>query len=230
MYQEAESGAVLQKQNSEPGKLPAPGTVIGVNRGLYDHYGLYATDAQIVHYTGADSDMTGEVQIQRTSIEQFIKTETHAWMLHFPTKATLRRALERRWESIVQKLRQQGIKIPGPLVSVAVDFFLKDYVLYSSEETERRASSRVGEKKYNVALRNCEHFAIWCKTGMSASTQVEALLYGGASMISALLCGLKPIPSTEASITNPPADKDEQALFVKSDLIPASALVSATCN
>ncbi|MFB2919984.1 lecithin retinol acyltransferase family protein [Aerosakkonema funiforme] len=36
----------------------------------------------------------------------------------------------------------------------------------------RRAESRLGEQKYNLLFNNCEHFATWCKTGVSYSQQV----------------------------------------------------------
>lgn len=38
-----------------------------------------------------------------------------------------------------------------------------------------RAVSRLGEARYNPFTENCEHFARWCKTGQSRSTQVETL-------------------------------------------------------
>ena len=37
----------------------------------------------------------------------------------------------------------------------------------------RRAESRLGEKKYNFLFNNCEHFATWCKTGISYSIQIK---------------------------------------------------------
>lgn len=37
----------------------------------------------------------------------------------------------------------------------------------------RRAESRLGERKYNLLFNNCEHFATWCKTGVSESQQVK---------------------------------------------------------
>ena len=52
----------------------------------------------------------------------------------------------------------------------------KEYHLYSPEETVARARSRIGERKYNLIVRNCEHFAVWCKTGVSESHQVERVL------------------------------------------------------
>jgi hypothetical protein len=44
---------------------------------------------------------------------------------------------------------------------------------YSSEETLRRARSRIGEKGYNFFTNNCDHFATWCKTGVHHSLQVD---------------------------------------------------------
>jgi len=36
-----------------------------------------------------------------------------------------------------------------------------------------RARSKLGERKYNPFTNNCEHFAMWCKTGRSSSDQVN---------------------------------------------------------
>lgn len=50
------------------------------------------------------------------------------------------------------------------------------YHLYSPEETVSRAKSRLGERGYNLLWNNCEHYAVWCKTGLHESHQVQALL------------------------------------------------------
>ena len=39
-----------------------------------------------------------------------------------------------------------------------------------------RARERIGETQYSLWTNNCEHFAIWCKTGISESHQIEDLL------------------------------------------------------
>ena len=44
------------------------------------------------------------------------------------------------------------------------------------EETVNRARERIGETSYNLWTNNCEHFAIWCKTGISESHQIEDVL------------------------------------------------------
>lgn len=45
-------------------------------------------------------------------------------------------------------------------------YFIADVVI-------RRAQSRLGERKYNLLFNNCEHFATWCKTGISDSKQIR---------------------------------------------------------
>jgi hypothetical protein len=46
---------------------------------------------------------------------------------------------------------------------------------FSPDAIVARAESRLGERRFDLVLNNCEHFASWCKTGLSESRQVEAL-------------------------------------------------------
>ncbi len=46
----------------------------------------------------------------------------------------------------------------------------------SADLVVERAKSRVGDLAYHLMRNNCEHFAVWCKTGTSHSTQVADLL------------------------------------------------------
>ncbi len=41
------------------------------------------------------------------------------------------------------------------------------------ETVIERANSRLGEAGYHLFENNCEHFAVWCKTGNAHSTQVD---------------------------------------------------------
>jgi hypothetical protein len=45
-------------------------------------------------------------------------------------------------------------------------YFVPDVVV-------NRAESRLGEENYNLLFNNCEHFATWCKTGISDSKQIR---------------------------------------------------------
>ncbi|GIX05539.1 MAG: hypothetical protein KatS3mg114_1408 [Planctomycetaceae bacterium] len=42
-------------------------------------------------------------------------------------------------------------------------------------EIVQRALSRLGEAGYDVFTNNCEHFALWCRTGVHRSAQVDAV-------------------------------------------------------
>jgi hypothetical protein len=44
---------------------------------------------------------------------------------------------------------------------------------FSREETLRRARQRIGERGYDFAVNNCDHFATWCKTGEHHSLQAD---------------------------------------------------------
>ena len=46
---------------------------------------------------------------------------------------------------------------------------------FSGNETARRAEESIGTGRYNLLSRNCEHFAMWCKTGKMKSSQTEIL-------------------------------------------------------
>lgn len=47
---------------------------------------------------------------------------------------------------------------------------------YSANEAVKRAKNEIGSKNFNILLNNCEHFAIWCKTGNRKSNQVNLAL------------------------------------------------------
>ncbi len=61
--------------------------------------------------------------------------------------------------------------------------------------TLRRAMGRIGEQNYNLLFNNCEHFAIWCKTGRHRSEQVDSVLerarHWSQIMPAALISGLE---------------------------------------
>ena len=48
--------------------------------------------------------------------------------------------------------------------------------LFNNEEVVQRAREKIGEEKFNLAAHNCEHFAMWCKTGEPRSKQVYLTL------------------------------------------------------
>jgi cell wall-associated NlpC family hydrolase len=49
---------------------------------------------------------------------------------------------------------------------------------YSKEDTLKRAISQIGETKYDLLFNNCEHFVLWCRTGIKQSKQISDVAYG----------------------------------------------------
>ncbi|HXZ06424.1 MAG TPA: lecithin retinol acyltransferase family protein [Paraburkholderia sp.] len=70
----------------------------------------------------------------------------------------------------------------GPVEEVTLAHFAAGHTIvirpnplpkYSSDETVRRARSRLGENRYRLLTNNCEHFCAWCLLGESHSEQVR---------------------------------------------------------
>ena len=72
-------------------------------------------------------------------------------------------------------------KNPGLAEVVRRTFQLKDDPVnvikhdrcFDPETVVSRARSKLGERNYNPISNNCEHLALWCKTGISSSEQVN---------------------------------------------------------
>lgn len=109
------------------------GDILFVNRGLYKHYGIYAGEGIVIHYSDNNSNFGTDIRVRKVSLEDFAC----------------------------------GNKIK------VCHLDAKKYTLYSAEETLQSAYSRLGEKNYNLLFNNCEHFVVWCKTGISDSEQVK---------------------------------------------------------
>ena len=139
------------------------GDVIRVNRkGLYHHYGIYVAEGNhVIHYTGATGPNDFNGIVRETSLEEFLNGSEDFSVCSFPKHPVnalpIGPTIFRLWQLI--KMANQ-----------------KNYHLYSPEETIQRARSKLGQGGYNLALNNCEHFAVWCKTGVKESSQVNQIL------------------------------------------------------
>lgn len=152
------------------------GDVIGVHRlgGIFDHYGIYENDYCIYEY----SKRSGELCVNKTTLREFVGDEDSYFVLVFPEEY----GKPGKYDIAVAGPQKSQAKYDGvvgyvPFMTSALEKLIKapEYKLYSGLETVRRAKSRMGEAKYNLLFRNCEHFALWCKTGISESHQAERL-------------------------------------------------------
>ena len=60
-----------------------------------------------------------------------------------------------------------------PFVEVTAVHLMLHECCYPAETVVERARSKIGKSGYNPFTYNCEHFAMWCKTGTSSSDQVN---------------------------------------------------------
>ena len=151
------------------------GDVIGVHRigGLYDHYGIFQSDSCVYEYSAKGGDFSGEIEIHCTTLDQFVRDSGSYFVLTFPERYGLPGKLP-----VPMTVGSASLKgdIENILWLIGEMCSSDDYHLYSPNETIARAKGRLGEKTYNLLTNNCEHYAIWCKTGMRQSHQVDALL------------------------------------------------------
>lgn len=161
-----------------------PGTVIGVDRGLYKHYAIYAGRGSVIHYASATSDFGDAMRVRKTGFKNFIKNAHEFFVCDFPD--SYGKPLEKKkcvdiFSALASGFRGGGLfdvnKNPLTALLDIYELFKKiNYRLYSPVETLRRAKSRMGESSYSLIFNNCEHFVVWCKTGVSESHQVNAVI------------------------------------------------------
>ena len=146
----------------------ARGDHIYVNRfnGVYNHHGIDCGDGSVIHYSSPR--WRDRRQIERTSLELFardgeVQVRDYADFRQTLEEATLLdQALEeagKRFARLLDRLR--GIS------AEELDF--------SADAVVSRAESRLGERRFDLVYNNCEHFAAWCKTGLSSSRQIDAV-------------------------------------------------------
>lgn len=141
------------------------GDVIGVSRnGLYEHYGIYLGNGRVIHYCGEGNDFSGRVTVHEAPFSEFIKESNHCFVVWFDAgrMVRLQQATTFLWSGFNAYYENS--------------IFRKKYSVFSAEDTIRRAKERLGEEKYNLVTNNCEHFAMWCKTGESVSGQVKQIV------------------------------------------------------
>ena len=142
------------------------GDVIGVHRPGYEHYGIYIGNERVIHYAGEGSDFLRPISIHEASFSEFMKDGGEFFYLHFQEKLPIKIYRSEKLYS--------GYSLPFANIN--------KYKIYSPEETVLRARKRIGEKEYNFVTKNCEHFALWCKTGVEESTQVTRGAINGLSV------------------------------------------------
>ncbi len=147
------------------------GDVIGVRRlgRIYEHYGIFENENRIYQYAAQNGDF-GNSAIHTTTLNRFIGDSGNCFVLIFPEKYGT------PIKSEIPMHIHGDSEISAVFAPQSHTQKVSAYHLYTPEETIERAKSRLGENKYNLLFNNCEHYAIWCKTGIHESRQIEDLL------------------------------------------------------
>lgn len=164
------------------------GDHIYVNRlgGLYSHRGICCGDDRVIHFNGPN---WLESSVHCASLDDFARGDAVQVRDYTSFRDELAALESDRVASTTRQLNAFLDRLRGLTVA---DLDL------SAEAVIRRAESRLGETGFNLGLNNCEHFASWCKTGISSSRQIEAvwrralnpgayLVHRGSSFLSARL-------------------------------------------
>lgn len=145
------------------------GDIIGVLRSfygiVYEHYGIYIGDGEVIHFTKSD----GKNTIIKTSMKKFMesnKSSNRYFILDCEPE------IKNINSSLIDKCIKKSVNGFGPSLPAV---FRKPVEIYSPEETVNRAKQYIGEQGYNLLVKNCEHFAIWCKTGLKYSYQIDRI-------------------------------------------------------
>ncbi len=168
-----------------------PGDIIGVKRGIYEHYAVYIGNDKVIHYAAENSDFEGSpVTVHEAPMSEFLRGSSTFFFINFPDKnGKFEKIYTNHGDSVFSRL-SDTVDLQQVLMGI-------NYHLYTPEETVERAKSRLGENEYDIALNNCEHFAFWCKTGLSDSHQVDTIIQkiaGARTALSAISDVLNVIP------------------------------------
>ena len=130
--------------------------------GIYSHHGIDVGDEAVIHYQGGD---WRSARVQRASIDTFLdggKLELRSYEAFRHAATPEDTVIGRASESLnraLDTLRGLPADDRDPTPDVV----------------DARAESRLGEGGFDFVFSNCEHFATWCKTGMSNSEQIDLI-------------------------------------------------------
>lgn len=160
------------------------GDIIYVDRGAYKHYGIYAGEGNVIHYTKNGTNDYRNGEIRETPLEMFAQKDV---LYRIPFPDTTDAAVPQQKTDLAETAIAEGSAESAEPTPEEMEFFEllhkawgqamlprgKMPKIYSPQETVARARSKIGTKGYHLMFSNCEHFAIWCKTGIFESTQMH---------------------------------------------------------
>lgn len=154
------------------------GDIVFVDRGLYRHFAVYIGDGKVIHYAPPGNTLkfcSDEASIHEATLAEFLGDATQYGICEFSDQLAADTLEDELWDVfhvVLRAVTESKKKKKKRKSKQAEDV----YHLYTPEETVARAKGRLGERNYDLVENNCEHFALWCKTGLSESRQVNRIL------------------------------------------------------
>ena len=169
--------------------MPSPkySDVIFATRFGYNHYGIYIGNQKVIHYCKEESDnliddikntITCNGIIGETTLDVFLHGG-NLYICHFEEsriKKILDSDLLSTTATVLGGPLGWGLKLATNLLDTDTEVVRSAKKIYSPDETVLRAAACRDTRNYNLVFHNCEHFAIWCKTGVSSSVQVKKII------------------------------------------------------
>lgn len=146
-----------------------PGDVLCVDRGKYKHFGVFSGYGNVIHYV---KTIDAALVIAETPFQYFTGNDNW-WICKFDSFG----------KQLGGNENSKPDSIVGGVLQIGELLLSEPVKLYSPEETVTRARSCLGQGGYNLVLHNCEHFAIWCKTGVERSEQIDRFIQGGVEIV-----------------------------------------------
>ncbi len=179
------------------------GDIVYVNRTpKYKHFGIYSGNDKVIHYT--KTKLLNGV-IDETSLSEFLEDSTEYYSVDLTIHSGKLKRYSHRHDSQSKAdsipkfltphaplgffsfnfefftfeywlLILSSLGLSVSCIRFLYEHFIKEPHLYSPEDTVHRAYSHIGDNDYNLITHNCEHFAIYCKTGIYDSKQVQNII------------------------------------------------------
>lgn len=141
------------------------GDVISVGSGATKRFGICAGETVILY----GKDAKGQEVVHEESFRDFVQEVDQFAIYRFPIKYG--QPSENRYSVACESIVRSQHKAPLVDVLRKIGYARKVsvYKLYSAAETVERARSQLGESSFLTS----EHFALWCKTGIAESHELE---------------------------------------------------------
>ncbi len=139
------------------------GDVVCVADGILKRYGIWTGEAFIQYAKNAD----GKRVVHETSFQGFLRGAESLAICEFPKK------YGHPTEHEQPVVFPSSVVMPQEKIWRMMEWGRKArrYKVYGARETVERAKSRLGDTGFATS----EHFAMWCKTGVAESHQLEKM-------------------------------------------------------